>query len=330
VLGVHHSFKKISETKREVVLDMTAYAQQALDMYHAVPNAPALKANVHYPWYEPTQAEIAELSSKPGIFSHCAASLLMKLLYAGRMVRLDLCYSINALSRYVTKWNALCDKQMTHLFSYLLMSKGTCLHAYTDSNDIDSVELHAYPDADLAGSYDSTKATSGGFIHLHGENTFFPLDWYSKRQGATSHSTTEAELISASKMLRESLVPLISLWELMLDRSMLSTLWEDNMSTITVIAKGYSPQLRHLDKHHRISLGIVHEWCQRKGLGVKHKPSAEQKGDMMTKGLARPKHEPACRMVGLYPFLISCVWDPECESDSSYVLSVLHRDDGDG
>ena len=83
VLGVHHSFKKINDKKSEVVLDMKAYSEQALAMYNAVPNAPPLKPNVHYPWYEPSQTDILELSSKPGVFQHCAASLLMKLLYMG-------------------------------------------------------------------------------------------------------------------------------------------------------------------------------------------------------------------------------------------------------
>ena len=170
-----------------------------------------------------------------------------------------------------------------------------------------ALNFHAYPDADLAGSYDSTKATSGGFIHIHGENTFFPLDWFSKRQGATSHYTTEAELIAASKILRESLIPLMALWSIMLDRPIKGKIWEDNMSTITVIENGYSPQLRHLQKHHRISLGIVHELCLDEDIDVNHTSTDKQKGDILPKGLTRPKHEPACRMVGLYPSLIKMV-----------------------
>ena len=90
------------------------------------------------------------------------------------------------------------------------------LHGQVDSLDIDNVVLHAYPDADLCGTFDTTRATSGGFVELIGLNTFFPLDWFSKRQSATSHSTAEAELVAASKMLRESLIPIQSLWSLLL------------------------------------------------------------------------------------------------------------------
>ncbi|MFM7852790.1 MAG: hypothetical protein ACKO96_12955, partial [Flammeovirgaceae bacterium] len=80
---------------------------------------------------------------------------------------------------------------------------------------------------------------------------------------------------------------------------------EDNMSTITVIEAGYSPQLRHLQKHHRISLGIVHEMCNQEDISVKYIESNSQKGDILTKGLARPKHEPACKLIGLYPYIFN-------------------------
>ena len=69
---------------------MKAYTNQALNMYNAVLNAPPLKPNVQYPWYEPSLVEVNELSSKPGFVQYCAASLLMKLLYMGRMVRVDM------------------------------------------------------------------------------------------------------------------------------------------------------------------------------------------------------------------------------------------------
>ena len=113
--------------------------------------------------------------------------------------------------------------------------------------DIDNVVvIHAYPDAELCGTFDTSRATSGGFVELIGLNTFFPLDWFSKRQSATSHSTTEAELVAASKMLGESLIPVQSLWALLLQRHINAVMHEDNMSTIVVINAGYSPQLRHI------------------------------------------------------------------------------------
>ena len=105
-------------------------------------------------------------------------------------------------------------------------------------------------------------------------------------------------------MLRESLVPLQSLWDLMLQRPIKAVMHEDNMSTIVVINSGYSPQLRHIQKHHRISLGEVSELMAHKSRTCQHIETDKQKGDLMTKGLARPKHEPAMKMVGLYPIIL--------------------------
>ena len=116
---------------------MDNYARQALDMYHEVPNAPKLRDGVCYPWLEPSPDDIENSMGKEDtVFGHCAASLLMKLLYAARMVRLDICYAINSLSRYVTRWNRLCDKQLVHLFGYIKNTKSSKLHAACDRNEI--------------------------------------------------------------------------------------------------------------------------------------------------------------------------------------------------
>jgi hypothetical protein len=198
---------------------------------------------------------------------------------------------------------------MSHLFSYLNSHRNSKLNGHFQVTDKDELEIHAYPDADLAGTFDTARATSGGFIELKGLNTQFPLDWFSKRQTATAHSTTEAELIAASKILRENLVPLMGLWSLMLDRVVYGKVFEDNQSTIEVMKVGYSSKMRHLAKHHRISVGVTHDFLQQVDIDAPWCPTDKQKGDKLTKGLARPKHEPACELIGLYPYVVHCPHD---------------------
>ena len=96
----------------------------------------------------------------------------------------------------------------------------------------------------------------------------------------------------------------MELWSIMLGRVVKGIIHEDNMSTIEIIKSGYSPKMRHLAKHHRISLGTVSELVKEEDIDVEHIGTDLQKGDMLTKGLARPKHEPACRLIGLYPYII--------------------------
>ena len=89
----------------------------------------------------------------------------------------------------------------------------------------------------------------------------------------------------------------------MLERPVHAVVHEDNSATITVVNTGYSPQLRYMAKHHRISLGLVHEMCEHDDVDLEYIETNKQKGDLMTKGLQRPKHEPAMHMVGLYPVI---------------------------
>ena len=66
---------------------------------------------------------------------------------------------------------------MSDLFSYLNSHSNSKLNGYFQKSDKDDLEIHAYPDADLAGTFDTTRATSGGFIELKGLSTQFPLDY---------------------------------------------------------------------------------------------------------------------------------------------------------
>ena len=74
-----------------------------------------------------------------------------------------------------------------------------------------------FADADFAGSLRDSKSTSGGYLMLLGPQTFVPLAWLCKKQGAVSHSTTEAETISLDAGLRLEALPLLLLWDIVID-----------------------------------------------------------------------------------------------------------------
>lgn len=126
VLSVNFTVEKIGEFKTNVTMDMTKYCEQAVQQYLEIPNAMPLKPKVTVPWYEPSPEEVVRVSSNESestIFGNCASSLLMRALYMARMVRLDCIYTINHLSKFVTKWNSLCGKQLCYLFSYCKTAK---------------------------------------------------------------------------------------------------------------------------------------------------------------------------------------------------------------
>ena len=52
---------------------------------------------------------------------------------------------------------------------------------------------------------------------LLGPQTFVPIAWLCKKQGAISHSTTEAETISLDAGLRLEALPILMLWDIVID-----------------------------------------------------------------------------------------------------------------
>ena len=83
-------------------------------------------------------------------------------------------------------------------------------------NDPKDCVILYWADADFAGSLKDSKSTSGGYLMLVGPQTFVPLAWC-KKQGAVSHSTTEAETISLDAGLRLEALPQLILWDIVID-----------------------------------------------------------------------------------------------------------------
>ena len=130
-------------------------------------------------------------------------------------------------------------------------------------------------------------------------------------------------MVAASKILRENLVLLMGLWSLMLDRVVYGKVFEDNQSTIEVMKVGYSAKMRHLAKQHRISIGVTHDMISQDDIEAPWCPIDKQKGDILTKGLARPKHEPACELIGLYPYVVCC------PADAFEIGETLEKEESD-
>ena len=294
ILGCHFRAERI-KTVMHITQNMTEFIEQAIEQYNDIPETVELKPS-KTPWLE------VESTDEPGLLARHAASLLMKVFYAARCCRPDVMFTIGYLARFVTKWDVCHDRMLHKLYSYLLATKDYTLHSRVDSKDFDSVFLCGFPDADHAGCKETAKSTSGNYLELASDNndTCANLEWSSKRQGCVSHSTTEAETVGISKILRESALPAEQLWSLLLDRRVLLKLKEDNTATIRIIETGYSSQLRYISKTQRVSIGFVHEACSAEDVLLEYIDTNLQKGDFLTKGLDQLKIKSACLMVGIY------------------------------
>ena len=237
----------------------------------------------------------------PGRFEKCASSLLMKVFYGARCCRPELLYPITYLARFVTKWTVIQDRKLERLFDFINSTIETVLISKVDSTDLPYVFLAGFPDADFSGCKETGRSTSGNWLELAAPSnkTAAALEWASKRQTATATSTTEAEMASAHKILKDSAIPSQILWEALLQREVKIKLYEDNQAALRIIETGYSPKLRHIGKSQRVDIAFVSDCCAQCGVLPEYIATDKQKGDFLTKNLARDKFCKALDLVGI-------------------------------
>jgi hypothetical protein len=158
-------------------------------------------------------------------------------------------------------------------------------------------------------------------LFLVGPNTF-PLTWRCKKQGAVSHSSTEAEVIALDAAMRMEGIPILMFWDQAIEvfsnekpklqedtllakpnKENLSELkdfapptlakpgkaklliLEDNEAVIKITIQGRSPSLRYVGRTHRVVLDFVSE-CFRNdtGIAIRFVGTKNQMADLLTKG----------------------------------------------
>ena len=150
-----------------------------------------------------------------------------------------------------------------------------------------------YTDADHASETEHSKSTSGMVLVIQGPNSFFPLTWASRRQTASSRSTTEAEFISLDAGIFGEALPVQALCEILADKLVNLICHEDNSAVIAIAHSGYSPKLRHLSKTHKIDLHSFYEVLQDDHVQLRHIATDKQLADIFTKALAPAKWQAA-------------------------------------
>ena len=78
---------------------------------------------------------------------------------------------------------------------------------------------------------------------------------------------------------------MLDLFELMFGHEVPMSIMEDNLSTILIARKGYSPKLRHVLRTHKINLGSLRELFDSKTADIAHCPTQYQAADVFTKEL---------------------------------------------
>ena len=175
-------------------------------------------------------------------------------------------------------------------------------------NSKEDLEVRLYTDADFAGDSGSSKSTSGTFLCISGCHSSAPLSGQSKKQTAVSHSTPEAEIVSADHGVRCAGLPALSLWEVLLERKLVLKLEEDNSAAKRVIDTGRNPTMRHLNRTHKVDLRFLHEQVENGNMIVAQCPTNEMCADIFTKSFSNSdKWTHACSLIG-HSYLHQIQW----------------------
>ena len=281
-LGCHHDIEETPNGKK-CTFKMFEYINQAINMYLEYTGCTLKELRpVQTPFLDQDAftdsdwTEMGELDSE-------ALALLMKLLYCARLARPDLLRPVNELGRNITKWTKACDKSLHRLFCYLNNSRDFVLVSHM-GGDIDELELELSVDADLASEKDDTKSSSAYFCSIKGPQSMGVLAFCFKRQTSTALGTPEAEIVSLSFGLKQCGLPMKDFWEYILGRLITLRIKEDNETAITIIKKGYSPQLRYLERTQRTKLSWLHEVIYDLEEAIlEHEDTERMRADLFTK-----------------------------------------------
>ena len=91
----------------------------------------------------------------------------------------------------------------------------------------------------------------------------------------------------------------MSLWDTLLGRGIKLRIYEDNMATIKVVNKGYSPKLRHILRTHKVNLSSIKEAIDNDNVELQYVETEQQAADVFTKALCPQKWPVAMEMLGI-------------------------------
>ncbi|XP_034944347.1 secreted RxLR effector protein 161-like [Chelonus insularis] len=170
------------------------------------------------------------------------------LLYISHITRPDISFVINLLSQYNQKPEMAHWILLKRVMRYL---KGTEDNRLSYKQNAEETMTPGFCDTDWAGSEDHRRSCTGYIFLFQGG----AISWSSKRQPTVVLSTTEAEYMSLSSCVQESMwlkQLQETFWPLLKNEAMI--IYSDNQSSIKLSkSDGYHSRTKHIDvRHHYV------------------------------------------------------------------------------
>ena len=165
---------------------------------------------------------------------------------------------------------------------------------------LDALQPHLFADADFAGYTAPQKSTSGYHFTVRGPHSCFPITGVRKRQTCVTHSTPEAEIVSADLSLRQCGLPCFALWHTLLPHKPKLIFHGDNQTMIRVTETGRNPTMRYLPRTHGVSVARLHETFSHQNIDLVYEVSSKMCADICTKAFTdASKWLAACDLINI-------------------------------
>ena len=206
-------------------------------------------------------------------------SMIGSLLYLTG-TRPDIMHAVGIVGRFQANPKETHLQAVKRIFKYL---QGTQNYGLWYPRDTD-LTLHAYTDADWAGSVDDRKSTSGGAFFMGSRL----VSWFSKKQSSIALSTAEAEYVAAASCCTQLLWMMQTLQDFQIDCTPPVSILCDNTSAISI---SKNPVMHSKTKHIPIKYHFLREQVLEQRVKLEYVPSKEQVADIITKPLPREAFE---------------------------------------
>ncbi|XP_046808389.1 secreted RxLR effector protein 161-like [Lucilia cuprina] len=211
------------------------------------------------------------------------------LLFAAQITRPDICYAVNLLSRFGTNPGKPHWEAVKRVMRYL---KGTIDKGIVYKRQAED-DIKGFCDADWAGDVDNRQSTTGYvFVYQSGA-----ISWSTKKQKTVALSSTEAEFMSLTAAIQESVWLKRLEAELNPNSGKSMLLYCDNKGALQVaLNNNYSPRTKHVD----IKAKFIRQKIDEKEVILENLCTDEMVADVLTKAVTPQKLNYFVKYVGLY------------------------------
>eukprot|EP00253_Pinus_taeda_P019905 PITA_19905 len=263
---------KIQQNEGGIFLSQTKYLKQILKKYRMEDSKPICTPMV-------TGCSLSANDESAAVHQPTYRSMIGSLLYLAG-TQLDIMHVVGIVGRFQENPKDTHLQAVKKIFKYLQGTQNYGLWYPRDTN----LTLHAYTDANWAGSVDDRKSTSGGAFFMGSRL----VSWFSKKQCSIALSTVEEKYVVAASCCAQLLWIMKTLQDFHITCTPPISMLCDNTSAISI---SKNPVMHSKTKHIPIKYHFLWEHVLKQKVKLEYVPSKEQVVDILTKPLPRETFE---------------------------------------